>query len=350
MINFVTGGCGFIGSAVVRQMVNESDATVVNIDKLTYAGNLGSVAFIAKHKRYIFEHMDICDRQDLDSIFTRYQPHAIIHLAAETHVDRSIDAPADFLRTNVIGTYTLLEAAYNYWSGLSRRRRESFRFLHVSTDEVFGSLGSAGSFREDSPYDPKSPYAASKASADHLVRAWHSTYGLPTLVSNCSNNYGPCQHPEKLIPHTIHKALLEEPIPVYGTGENVRDWLYVEDHARALRLLIEHGGPGETYNVGGNDERKNLEVVRMVCEILDDLCPRQCGRPYANLISFVEDRPGHDLRYAIDCSKLRREFDWRPETKFDQGLRSTVVWYLENEEWVKQSNYVGHRLGKIGER
>ena len=350
MIIFLTGGCGFIGSAVVRQMVNENDATVVNIDKLTYAGNLGSVASVADNKRYFFEYMDICDRQDLDSIFTRYQPNAIVHLAAETHVDRSIDTPADFLRTNVIGTYTLLEAAYNYWLSLPHGGQESFRFLHVSTDEVFGSLGPVGSFREDSPYGPRSPYAASKASADHLVRAWHHTFGLPTLISNCSNNYGPYQHPEKLIPHMIRKALLEEPLPVYGTGENVRDWLYVEDHARALRLLLDHGRPGETYNIGGGDERTNLEVVRKVCEILDDLCPRQCGRPYANLISFVEDRPGHDFRYTIDCSKLRREFDWRPKTKFDQGLRSTVVWYLENEEWVKQSNYVGHRLGKIAER
>jgi len=350
VIALITGGCGFIGSAVVRQMVNESNATVINVDKLTYAGNARSVAPVAKNKQYFFEHMDICDRQDLDSVFSRYQPHAIVHLAAETHVDRSIDAPADFLKTNVVGTYTLLEAACNYWSELPSERRDPFRFLHVSTDEVFGSLGTTGYFREDSPYDPKSPYAASKASADHLVRAWHSTYGLPILISNCSNNYGPYQHPEKLIPHMIRKALREEPLPVYGTGENVRDWLYVEDHARALRLLLERGKPGETYNIGGNGERSNLDVVRIVCGILDDLRPRQGGRAYEDLITFVEDRPGHDFRYAIDCSKLRQEFDWRPEVNFEQGLLDTVLWYLENKEWMKETNHVGHRLGVIGQR
>lgn len=350
MIALITGGCGFIGSAIVRQMVSESKATIVNIDKLTYAGDLKSIASIENNERYYFECIDICDRQNIDTVFSRYQPHAIVHLAAETHVDRSINAPADFLKTNVVGTYTLLEAARSYWSDLPSEERDSFRFLHVSTDEVFGSLGTTGSFREDSPYDPKSPYAASKASADHLARAWHSTYGLPILISNCSNNYGPYQHPEKLIPHMIRKALREEPLPVYGTGENVRDWLYVEDHARALRLLLERGKPGETYNIGGNGERSNLDVVRIVCGILDDLRPRQCGRAYEDLITFVEDRPGHDFRYAIDFSKLRQEFDWRPEVNFKQGLFDTVLWYVENEEWTKEANYFGHRLGVIGQR
>lgn len=340
----VTGGAGFIGSAVVRYLVAHTDATVVNVDSLTYAGNLTSVAAVADSERYQFERADIGDKKAVGDILERHQPTAIMHLAAETHVDRSIEGPEAFVATNLVGTYTLLDAAHAYWQQLPSKRRQHFRFLHVSTDEVFGSLGEAGQFSEDSPYDPSSPYAASKAGADHLVRAWHRTYGLPTLITNCSNNFGPFQYPEKLIPVLIANGLQGTPLPIYGDGGNIRDWLYVEDHAEALYLVLQKGRIGETYNVGGENERNNLEVAQAVCACLDDLLPDSPYCPHASLIDHVEDRPGHDRRYAIDARKIRGELGWAPRESFELALRATVRWYLENRTWL-DDHYKDGRLG-----
>lgn len=332
-IILITGGAGFIGSAVVRQVINETDCRVVNIDKLTYAGNLQSLASVADNPRYCFEHVDICDAVEVGRVFREYQPSAVMHLAAESHVDRSISGPADFIQTNIVGTYTLLEAAREYWGGLDAERKAAFRFHHISTDEVYGSLGDEGFFTEETAYEPNSPYSASKASSDHLVRAWHHTYGLPVVTTNCSNNYGPYHFPEKLIPLVILNAVNGKPLPIYGKGDNVRDWLYVDDHARALRLVLEKGKLGETYNIGGWNEKTNLEVVQSICAILDELHPE--GAPHNRLITFVQDRPGHDRRYAIDAGKIARDLGWKPQESFTSGLRKTVAWYLENTEWVQ---------------
>ena len=334
---FVTGGAGFIGSALIRLLIAESDWRIVNIDKLTYAGNLESLAALADlgdAKRHIFSRTDICDRAALDALFLEHRPAGVIHLAAESHVDRSIHGPGDFIETNINGTYTLLEAARAWWSPLDPATKAGFRFHHVSTDEVFGSLGETGLFVETSPYQPNSPYSASKAASDHLVRAWHHTYGLPTVMTNCSNNYGPCQFPEKLVPLMIHNAVSDKPLPIYGKGDNVRDWLYVDDHARALRLVFERGTPGETYNIGGHNEKTNLEVVDTLCALLDELKPRQDGRRYQEQKISVADRPGHDKRYAIDATKIERELGWTPQESFETGMRKTVQWYLDNPAWV----------------
>ncbi len=344
----ITGGAGFIGSALVRHLIRETDYHVVNVDKLTYAGHLSTVEPVADSPRYTFEQVDIADAGAVERLFATYRPDAVLHLAAESHVDRSIDGPAAFIQTNIVGTYTLLEAARAYWRTLEAPRKEAFRFLHVSTDEVFGALGETGFFTEQTPYAPSSPYSASKASSDHLVRAWHHTYGLPVLVTNCSNNYGPYQYPEKLIPVVILNALDGRPIPVYGRGENVRDWLYVDDHVRALVTVLENGTPGETYAIGGHNERRNLEVVQTICAHLDELAPNPAGGSYADLITFVEDRPGHDYRYAIDASKIERTLGWRPAETFESGLRKTVRWYLENRAWcdrVTRDRYQRERLG-----
>jgi dTDP-glucose 4,6-dehydratase len=342
----VTGGAGFIGSAVCRLFVGELGIAVLNLDKLTYAANPASLQPIAAEPGYSFRQGDICDRALVAALLRSFQPDAILHLAAESHVDRSIDGPGAFIRTNIEGTYALLEAALDYWRQLPGEDRARFRFHHVSTDEVFGSLGATGRFTERSPYRPNSPYSASKAASDHLARAWHETYGLPVVMSNCSNNYGPYHFPEKLIPLALLKALHGEPIPVYGTGENVRDWLYVEDHARALHAILTRGRVGESYNVGGNAERSNLEVVTRLCALLDEFRP--AGRPHARLIEFVADRPGHDRRYAMDARKLRRELGWKPRESFESGLRKTVAWYLENRAWwepIWSGRYAGARLG-----
>jgi dTDP-glucose 4,6-dehydratase len=344
----VTGGAGFIGSALIRLLLNETDTQVVNVDKLTYAGNLESLPEAEDNPRYSFQQVDICDASALRDCFNRHAPDVVIHLAAESHVDRSIDGPTTFIETNVVGTFTLLQESLRYWRALGAGERDDFRVLHVSTDEVYGSLGADGRFHEASPYAPNSPYSASKAASDHLMRAWHHTYGLPVVTTNCSNNYGPYQFPEKLIPLTIQNALAEKPLPVYGRGENVRDWLFVEDHARALRAAAERGTPGETYNVGGNCERRNIDVVRGICALLDQVQPRDGGQPHEALITFVTDRPGHDARYAIDASKIARELGWRPTDTFETGLRKTVEWYLENQEWasrVQSGAYRGERLG-----
>lgn len=328
----ITGGAGFIGSAVIRQLITETDATVINVDKLTYAGNLQSLISVASNPRYCFEHVDICDAATVASLFHEHQPDAVMHLAAESHVDRSITGPAAFIETNIIGTYTLLNAAREYWSELSAERKNTFRFHHISTDEVYGSLGETGFFTENTAYQPNSPYSASKASSDHLVRAWHHTYGLPVVTTNCSNNYGPYHFPEKLIPLIILNACKGKPLPIYGKGDNIRDWLYVDDHARALRLVLEQGRVGETYNIGGWNEKTNLEVVHAICTILDELRPQ--GAPHASLITYVQDRPGHDHRYAIDASKIAHELGWKPLETFETGLRKTVQWYLTNTDWV----------------
>ena len=344
----VTGGAGFIGSAVCRMIVEHTSHSVVNVDKLTYAANLDSLAPVANSERYRFYQLDICDREALGGLFALETPDAVLHLAAESHVDRSIDGPAAFIRTNVLGSFALLEAARAYWERLGADAREAFRFVHVSTDEVYGSLGETGLFTETTPYDPSSPYSASKAASDHLAIAWHRTYGLPALISNCSNNYGPYQFPEKLIPLMIIKAMAGEPLPVYGQGSNVRDWLYVEDHARGLLVLLENGKPGESYNIGGRNERRNLEVVEGLCDTLDRIAPRRGGASYRDLISFVKDRPGHDYRYAIDCSKIEREFGWRPSESFETGIGKTVAWYLENEWWwrpLAQERAATRRVG-----
>jgi len=330
----VTGGAGFIGSALIRHLVAETDHQIVNLDKLTYAGSLASLASVADRPCYRFVKGDICDEALIEQVFTSFDPDCVVHLAAESHVDRSIEGPADFIRTNLIGTYTLLEAARRQFARLSDERRARFRFHHVSTDEVYGSLGDTGRFTETTPYDPRSPYSASKAGSDHLVSAWGHTFGIPVLISNCSNNYGPYQFPEKLIPLCITRALEGKPLPVYGQGRNVRDWLYVEDHARALQLVFEQGVPGEVYNIGGNAERKNIDVVTTLCDILDRTRPMNDGGSYRNLITFVRDRPGHDLRYAIDATKITRELGWKPRQSFETGIESTVRWYCENSDWV----------------
>jgi dTDP-glucose 4,6-dehydratase len=344
----VTGGAGFIGSAVVRHIIRDTDWTVANVDKLTYAGNLDSLAEARDSNRHAHFKVDIGDRAAIDDILRGFQPDAVLHLAAESHVDRSIDGAAPFIATNVAGTYALLEAALAYWRALDAPTRARFRFQHISTDEVFGSLGPSGRFSETTPYQPNSPYAASKAASDHLVRAWHHTYGLPTLATNCSNNYGPYHFPEKLIPLVIIRALRGESLPVYGKGENVRDWLHVEDHAEALTLVLRSGRPGETYNVGGDSERRNIDVVRGICAALDEMLPNSMNRPHAKLIQFVTDRPGHDARYAIDAGKIRSELGWRPRHNFEDGLRQTVRWYLDNRGWwerVMSGAYRGERLG-----
>lgn len=331
----VTGGAGFIGSAVVRHLIQNTDASVVTVDALTYAGHRENLDPVAGHPRHHFEQEDVADAPAMHELFSRYEPDAVLHLAAESHVDRSIDGPASFVRTNVVGTQVLLEAARTYWEELDTERQSAFRFLHVSTDEVYGELGDTGAFSEETPYDPSSPYSASKAGADHLVRAWHRTYGLPVLITNCSNNYGPYQHPEKLIPVVILSAISGEPIPVYGTGENVRDWLYVEDHVRALLRVLEAGQVGETYNVGGGTEKQNIAVVRRICDLLDEERPDAVDGGHRSLITFVDDRPGHDWRYAIDASKIEDELGWTPDVSFEEGLRRTVRWYLEHRDWVR---------------
>jgi dTDP-glucose 4,6-dehydratase len=344
----LTGGAGFIGSAVVRQLIRETEHEVVNVDTLTYAGNLASLAETRHNPRHHFEQVDIRDAAEVARVFEQHQPDAVMHLAAESHVDRSIDGPGEFITTNVVGTFTLLHAARAYWTKLEPSAKERFRFHHVSTDEVYGSLGAEGYFTEETPYDPRSPYSASKASSDHLVRAWHHTYGLPTLVTNCSNNYGPYHFPEKLIPLVILNAKAGKPLPIYGKGDNIRDWLFVDDHARALRLVLETGKPGETYNIGGHNERTNLEVVKAICALLDELTPDSPHAPHANLITFVADRPGHDARYAIDASKIERELGWRPAETFETGLRRTVAWYLDNDEWCRDVQSGGYRQERLG--
>jgi dTDP-glucose 4,6-dehydratase len=344
----ITGGAGFIGSAVVRMIIEQGMDQVVNVDKLTYAGNLDSLASVTGDERYHFVQADICDARAMAEVLQQYRPDAIMHLAAESHVDRSIDGPGAFIETNIIGTYTLLEAARDYWGSLEDSSAQAFRFHHVSTDEVYGSLGEEGLFEETTAYDPSSPYSASKAASDHLVRAWHRTYGLPVVLTNCSNNYGPYQYPEKLIPLMIQKARQGEPLPVYGTGENIRDWLYVDDHARALLRVINQGVVGETYNIGGHNELTNIEVVTTLCHILDEREPAADGRSHAERITFVSDRPGHDMRYAIDAGKIQRELGWTPEETFATGMAKTVDWYLANQQWVDRvidGSYRGERLG-----
>ncbi|MBV6288744.1 dTDP-glucose 4,6-dehydratase [Pseudomonas aegrilactucae] len=347
----ITGGAGFIGSALIRHLITHTDHHVLNLDKLTYAGNLESLASIASNTRYEFVQADIVDQAAISAVLARFQPQAIMHLAAESHVDRSIDGPAAFIQTNIVGTYSLLEATRAYWSALPADERAAFRFHHISTDEVYGDLHGADElFTETTPYAPSSPYSASKAASDHLVRAWQRTYGLPVLLTNCSNNYGPFHFPEKLIPLVILNALAGKPLPVYGNGLQVRDWLFVEDHARALLKVVSEGVVGETYNIGGHNEQTNLEVVRSICALLEELAPQHPAgvAHYADLITFVQDRPGHDLRYAIDAGKIERELGWTPAETFDSGLRKTVQWYLDNLEWcqhVQDGSYQGQRLG-----
>ncbi len=334
----VTGGAGFIGSALVRYLVNETNHTVINVDKLTYAGNLESLKSIAKSERYHFEHVDICDKTALEQVFNAHQPSLVIHLAAESHVDRSITGPAAFIETNIVGTYTLLEVARHFWNTLAEPAKQAFRFHHVSTDEVYGDLeGTTDLFTETTPYSPSSPYSASKASSDHLVRAWGRTYGLPVLITNCSNNYGPYHFPEKLIPLMILNALEGKPLPIYGEGNQIRDWLYVEDHARALYKVLTEGKVGETYNIGGHNEKRNIDVVYALCDLLEELAPTHPKgiNQYVNLITYVKDRPGHDVRYAIDASKIAHDLGWKPQETFETGLRKTVEWYLSNTEWVE---------------
>lgn len=344
----VTGGAGFIGSALIRHLIADSDHIVLNVDALTYAGNLNSLTEASASNRYHFEKADIVDRQKIAEVIERFQPDVITHLAAESHVDRSIDGPDAFIQTNVVGTFSLLTEALKYWKALSPDRQQAFRFHHISTDEVFGALGSEGYFTEDTAYDPRSPYSASKAGSDHLVRAWRHTYGLPVLITNCSNNYGPYHFPEKLIPLMIIKCLSGEALPVYGKGDNVRDWLYVDDHVRALRAVFERGAVGESYMVGGHSERTNLDVVHVICDTLDKIRPRSDGLSYRQQINFVSDRPGHDFRYAIDASKLESELGWVPLDSFESGMEKTIRWYLANEHWwqdILSGSYRGERLG-----
>ena len=353
-MNFlITGGAGFIGSAVIHYLIQKTEHQMLNLDKLTYAGNLQSLEQIADNKRYQFVQGDVCNASPLDDLFSRFQPDVVMHLAAESHVDRSIDGPAGFIQSNIVGTYTLLEVSRAYWSGLSGEKQDQFRFHHISTDEVYGSLGEEGLFTESSVYDPSSPYSASKASSDHLVRAWHRTYGLPVLVTNCSNNYGPRQFPEKLIPLFMLNALEGKPLPLYGNGQQVRDWLYVDDHAAALYRVVQQGEVGQTYNIGGHNEKANLEVVHALCDILDRVRPEHPGQisSYRELITYVADRPGHDERYAIDASKIGDELGWFSQETFETGLEKTVHWYLDNEQWwsnVLDGSYQRERLG-LGE-
>jgi dTDP-glucose 4,6-dehydratase len=346
----VTGGAGFIGSALVRHLIGETADTVMVVDKLTYAGNLDSLASVSDDSRFTFVKADITDAPKMRGLFDSYQPDVVVHLAAESHVDRSIDGPGDFIHTNVVGTFTLLQAALGYWRGLPANRQGRFRFHHVSTDEVFGSLGSEGFFVETTPYSPNSPYSASKAASDHLANAWHHTYGLPTVLTNCSNNYGPHQFPEKLIPLMVINALEGKPLPVYGNGLNIRDWLYVDDHVRALVLVASEGKVGETYCIGGCNEKTNLEVTTRICDLMDELAPKS-ALSHTDLITFVRDRPGHDLRYAIKADKMAAELGWRPQETFDSGLRKTVQWYLDNQAWwqrIRSNVYQGERLGVVG--
>ena len=346
----VTGGAGFIGSNFIQLLLQQPDLQLLNMDKLTYAGNLDSLQSVAEQPRYGFIQADICAAEQVEKIINEFQPDAIVHFAAESHVDRSIDGPAAFIQTNIIGTFNLLEAARKYWRELPDGAKNSFRFLHVSTDEVYGSLGATGLFTEETPYAPNSPYSASKASSDHLVRAYHHTYGLPVVTTNCSNNYGPYQFPEKLIPLMILNALAGKPLPVYGDGMQVRDWLYVVDHCRAIRSVLQQGKPGETYNIGGHNEMPNIRIVRTICGLLDELRPRADGKPYTEQISYVADRPGHDRRYAIDAGKIARELGWLPQETFDSGIRKTVEWYLDNAAWcerVSSGKYRQERLGTI---
>tara|TARA_R110000850_G_scaffold16225_2_gene50885 strand:- start:10375 stop:11442 length:1068 start_codon:yes stop_codon:yes gene_type:complete len=349
----VTGGAGFIGSALIRHIIENTGHHVINVDKLTYAGNLESLSPVADSSRYAFEQADICDAELLKIIFEKHTPEAVMHLAAESHVDRSIEGPGAFIQTNVVGTYTLLEAARHYWTGLDPVARMGFRFHHVSTDEVYGDLENPDDlFTETTPYAPSSPYSASKASSDHLVRAWSRTYGLPVLLTNCSNNYGPYHFPEKLVPHMILSALAGKPLPVYGDGSQIRDWLYVEDHARALLEVLTKGKPGETYNIGGNNEKRNLEVVETICDLLDQQAPAERDpaiASYRDLITFVKDRPGHDKRYAIDASKIQRELGWQPAEKFESGISKTVQWYLTNRSWWQRVMSGDYRLTRLGE-
>ena len=345
----ITGGAGFIGSAVIRHIIQNTENEILNIDKLTYAGNLESLKEIEQDPKYQFKQIDICDTEQITAAIEEFQPNAIMHLAAESHVDRSIDGPAAFIQTNIVGTYTLLEAARKYWVNLDKNAKQNFRFHHISTDEVYGDLeGTTDLFTETTSYAPSSPYSASKASSDHLVRAWHRTYGLPVIVTNCSNNYGPYHFPEKLIPLVILNALDAKPLPVYGNGQQIRDWLYVEDHACALYKVVTEGVVGETYNIGGHNEKQNIEVVQTICTILDELKPQVGGQPYESLITFVKDRPGHDLRYAIDATKIKNELGWTPTETFETGIRKTVEWYLNNLEWcrrVQDGSYQRERLG-----
>lgn len=345
----VTGGAGFIGSAVIRHIIQNTNNQVFNIDKLTYAGNLESLKGIDQHPNYQFKQIDICNTEQITAAIDAFQPNAIMHLAAESHVDRSIDGPAAFIQTNIVGTYTLLEAARKYWMSLDAEAQQNFRFHHISTDEVYGDLeGTTDLFTETTSYAPSSPYSASKASSDHLVRAWHRTYGLPVIVTNCSNNYGPYHFPEKLIPLVILNALDAKPLPVYGNGQQIRDWLFVEDHARALYKVVTEGVVGETYNIGGHNEKQNIEVVKTICKILDELKPQANGQAYESLITFVKDRPGHDLRYAIDATKIQNELGWTPAETFETGIRKTVQWYLNNLDWchrVQDGSYQRERLG-----
>ncbi len=344
----VTGGSGFIGSAFILTLLKKTDCNVVNLDKLTYAGNPDNLASVENDPRYSCHKGDICDAKLLNELTLQYQPSFIVNFAAESHVDRSIDSPEEFIQTNVLGTFQLLNASRDYWETLTGSKRESFRFLHISTDEVYGSLGDTGYFTEQTPYAPNSPYAASKASSDHLVRSYFKTFGLPTLTTNCSNNYGPRQFPEKLLPLMIHNCVQGKPLPVYGKGQNIRDWLFVEDHCNALMRTLEKGAPGEVYNIGGSSEKTNLETVRSLCKIMDELLPQSPHAPHESLITFVSDRPGHDLRYAIDATKIKTELGWEPREDFDSGLRKTVQWYLDNPEWIARAlsgDYRGERLG-----
>jgi len=346
----VTGGAGFIGGNFIHLLMKQDDVRVINLDLLTYAGNLDTLADIKEGDRYTFVQGDICNKELVADLLRRYKPSAVVNFAAESHVDRSIDGPGDFVQTNVVGTFNLLECARQYYSNLSSDQAEAFRFLHVSTDEVYGSLGAEGLFTEETPYAPNSPYSASKAASDHLVRAWYHTYGLPVLTTNCSNNYGPCQFPEKLVPLMIQNAIAGKPLPIYGDGGNIRDWLYVQDHCRAIWRVLESGALGEVYNIGGNSEKTNLEVVDTLCAILDELLPNSPRVPHAQFKHFVTDRPGHDRRYAIDASKIKRELGWEPQESFESGLRATAQWYLDNASWCKRvmdGSYMGERLGQI---
>ena len=352
----ITGGAGFIGSALIRHIINNAKDTVINIDKLTYAGNLESLGEISSNERYSFEKIDICDRKELGRVFKQYQPDAVMHLAAESHVDRSIDGPSTFIETNIVGTFTLLEVARKYWMQLQEEKKLNFKFHHISTDEVYGDLeGPNDFFTEETSYSPSSPYSASKASSDHLVRAWLRTYGLPTIITNCSNNYGPYHFPEKLIPLVILNAIEGKPLPIFGNGQQIRDWLFVEDHAKALYCVINQGKVGDTYNIGGHNEKSNLTVVKTICKLLEEFVPENPfalsnnGKGFESLISYVKDRPGHDVRYAIDASKIERELHWKPEETFDTGLRKTVLWYLNNRNWwsrVLDGSYNRERLGE----